>query len=161
MKWYADQIEVAVARHLDWRQNLIVPNVFWGLPGLHYEADMVVVRSSGWAWEIEIKVRAADIVADGKKRHHHDSWWFQQLWFAVPSELSAHPAIPAQAGILAVAADRTVTAVRAARRNEHARKFSPADQYRLAVLGTMRIWSLKDAHQYRRLRDAEKTETTP
>ena len=50
----AQDIERLVAAHFDHRANLIVPNVSWGW-GLAYEADMVVVRPSGYAMEIEIK----------------------------------------------------------------------------------------------------------
>jgi len=35
----SQHVEIAVAKHFGYRQNLIVPNVHWGL-GLAYEADM-------------------------------------------------------------------------------------------------------------------------
>ena len=155
MRWTADFVECAVANHFGFRSNIIVPNVSWGIWGLNYEADMVIVRPSGWAMEVEIKVSAADIVADTRKSHHHNSRRFRQLWFAVPSHLAPHPAIPLQAGILSVTAyPQHVTAMRAAQQNKDAQRWSPADMYRLTALGTMRIWVLKAALAARRNREA-------
>jgi len=101
MKITSLDIEIAVAKHFGWRQNVIVPNVHWGL-GLHYEADLVVLRPSGWAIEIEIKISAADIRADLKKLRQHNSPLFRELYFAVPECLTENPNIPAHAGILSV-----------------------------------------------------------
>jgi hypothetical protein len=67
----AQDIEIAVAEHFNSRQNLIVPNVHWGWM-LQYEADMVILRQSGYAVEVEIKVSAADIKRDLRKHHQHD-----------------------------------------------------------------------------------------
>ena len=52
----------------NYRANLIVPNISWGL-GLH-ECDLLVLTSSGYATEIEIKVSKADlkVVVDAKGR---------------------------------------------------------------------------------------------
>ena len=83
----AREVEIGVADKFNYRQNVIVPNVSWGI-GLRYEADLVVLRPSGYAVEVEIKVNASDIKADLKKRHQHDSKLFRELWFAVPEELA-------------------------------------------------------------------------
>jgi hypothetical protein len=48
---HAGDIEIAVARHFNPRQKLIVPNVSWGL-GFHYELDLLVVTQSRYAWEV-------------------------------------------------------------------------------------------------------------
>lgn len=150
-RWTANEIEIAVARHFNSRQNIIVPNVSWGL-GLRYEADMVVLRPSGWALEIEIKTTVKDIRADAKKRHQHDSRWFRQLWFAVPQELADCADIPARAGILGVRRtngspphDYGVTLCRVAALNKTALRFDDDMRYKLMALGVMRIWSLKAA----------------
>ena len=63
------EIEEAVARYYDYRSHIIVPNVSWGWD-IH-ECDLIVVRPSGYAIEIEIKRSRADIKADGDKRHGH------------------------------------------------------------------------------------------
>lgn len=151
MKWTADLIEVAVARHFGWRTNLIVPNVSWGLHGLAYEADMVVVRPSGWAMEIEIKCTASDIRAEARKHHGHGYRGFRMLWFAVPSALVDADEIPSRAGVLAVADNMRVTTHRAPTVARDARKLTVGEVHRLACLGAMRVWSLKE--QCQRWRD--------
>jgi len=162
-------IEVAVAKHFNYRANLIVPNVSWGW-GLRHEADLLVLRPSGTCDEVEIKITASDIRADAKKRHPHwEDRRISRVWFAVPFELADCPLIPEAAGILAVA--RTVrsrdadgrwvarpwregdavwrdevTVVRQARLRPKAERKPVTDKQRmkLATLGAMRIWALKE-----------------
>ena len=52
---HAGDIEIAIANHLNTNQNLIVPNISYGL-GFHYELDLLVVTKSNYADEIEIKI---------------------------------------------------------------------------------------------------------
>ena len=141
-------VELAIARHFNYRQNIIVPNVFWGL-GLSYEADMVVLRPSGWAIEIEIKVSAADIKRDLYKRHFaHCSPLFRQLWFAVPEALADNGHIPTKAGVLGVKLSGNqywVTAKRPPTPNRAARRWTEPERLKLMQLGLMRIWGLKEA----------------
>lgn len=141
----ASQIEIAVARYFNPRQNLIVPNVWWGL-GFKHELDLVVLTKCGYAYEVEIKVSHADIKADLKKSHGHSSNRISRLYFAVPVELSNDENIPASAGILSVELKNgtyVVRKVKEAKRKE-ARPFRDDERLKLAELGTMRIWSLKD-----------------
>ena len=147
---------MAVARALNYRQNIIVPNVYWGL-GLRYEADLVVLRPSGYAIEIEIKTTAADIKADLLKSIQHSSNLFRELWFATSDDLSEHPNIPARAGIFAVTLSPishryVVKTTRPAKRNLNARRWTPEQRLKLLHLGAMRIWGLKDARWRDRLR---------
>ena len=146
----ANEVEICVAKHFGWRQNIMVPNVSWGL-GLRYEADMVILRPSGWAIEIEIKVARADIGADLKKHHSHNSKMFRQLWFALPEEIADDLRIPQNAGILAMvkhtwknASTRFVKVIRPAKLNPMARKLTESENRKLLELGVMRIWSLKE-----------------
>lgn len=145
-KLTAQQVEIVVANYFDYRRNLIVPNVYWGL-GLHYEADLVVLRPSGWAIEVEIKVSAADIRADLNKRRQHDSNLFRELYFAVPESLATNPNIPQHAGILSVYwhndAWLKVKKVREATRRKTATKWKPETRQKLCELAAMRIWNLK------------------
>jgi len=145
-------VERTVARHFDIRQNVIVPNVYWGI-GLSYEADVVVLRPSGYAVEVEIKVSASDIKADLKKSHCHDSKLFKELWFAVPECLEAHPDIPARAGVLSIVkveasswylSGYKVKRVRSPETNKTAVKWSDRKRLSLCRLATMRCWDLKD-----------------
>jgi len=138
---------MAVAKHFSHTQHIIVPNVWWGI-GLQYEADMVILRDTGYAVEVEIKTNAADILADLKKRHQHDSRLFCELWFAVPEDLSGHPAIPQRAGILAVVPAKKGWAckvVRKPQRYKQALKWSDKKRLKLLHLGCLRIWGLKEA----------------
>ena len=148
-KWTSDEIEIAVAHYFDYRANIVVPNVSWGL-GLSYEADVVVLRPSGFAVEVEIKVTASDIRADLRKRWDaHRSPLFRQLWFAVPAELQDCDAIRPEAGILAVSRTHStprpyaVTVVRPAEIRKDARKWSPKQRDKLLCLAAMRIFDLK------------------
>jgi hypothetical protein len=141
----AQEIELCVAQYFNYRQNLIVPNVWWGW-GLNYEADLVVLRKSGWATEVEIKTTASDIKADLLKRHNHDSPRFFNLWFAVPEALQDNPDIPPQAGILSISHDRgwhVCRSYRPAKRNPGAQKITPDQRLKLTELGVLRTWGLK------------------
>ena len=100
-KLKAIDIELAVSGYLNPRQNLIVPNVHWGL-GIH-ECDLLVITQAGYAWEIEIKVSKADLIKDGKKRHGHIDFRIKELWFAIPKYLEPHiEHVPKHAGIIVV-----------------------------------------------------------
>lgn len=152
-------IEIAVARHFGWRNNIIVPNVSWGL--LDYEADMVIVRPSGWAIEVEIKVSRNDIKADLEKWHNHGAKCFQRFYFAVPDELKDDPNIPAHAGIISVGdyegrkrLSCEIHRVAPLRRDAH--KLDESKIRKLLELGTMRIWSLKE-HARSRMEWRKKT----
>lgn len=149
-KIYCDEIEIAVARFFNSRVCTIVPNVSWGL-GLNYEADMVVLMSSGYAYEVEIKTSKSDIKADLKKCHGHNSRLFRRLYFAVPDYLANDGNIPQKAGIISVYRDdfggNQCKIIRQPTINKIAIKFSPEKREKLLHLGCMRIWSLKEARR--------------
>ena len=54
------EMEVAIAAYFGFRQNIIVPNISWGF--MNHEADMFIVRKSGYAIEIEIKRSKSDLL---------------------------------------------------------------------------------------------------
>ena len=140
------QIELAVVKHLGFRENTIVPNVSWGLFRDDHEADIVILRQSGWADEVEIKTTRSDIRADLKKHRgagHRRNAMIHKLWFAVPEKLKADPDIPCWAGILSVSDNGRVEAVRGPSINKAARRMTPDEQQKLMRLGCMRIWTLK------------------
>ena len=178
-------IELVVARHFNPRMNLIVPNVWWGW-GLRHEADMLVLRPSGYLDEVEIKTTRADIKADLVKRHSHwEDKRIARVWFAVPFDLAACDYIPGNAGVLAVKrrvrqtfgsdglwrwrdwqkGDAVwtceVTVVRPAKLRPAATrtKISAEDRLKLAELGAMRIWDLKTALDTARRRQDEAART--
>lgn len=142
------QIELALARYFNHRLNLIVPNVSWGLHELGHECDLLVVRPSGFAVEVEIKISRGDLVKDQQKWHGHKSKLLRQLWFAVPERLLKHAdLVPDHAGILSATWDRcgvlNIKSHRAAAINKDARALTEAQILKVSHLGCMRIWSLK------------------
>jgi hypothetical protein len=147
----ARDIEVAVASHFNYRRNLIVPNVSWGLACLGHEADVLVLSAAGYASEIEIKVSKADLLRDSDKRHQHESGIVKAFWFAVPSRLGdwalAH--IPESAGLLVVSerwrrggpgAVYEAKRKRAPSLRPDSRRFTDAEREQLARLAAMRYW---------------------
>ena len=147
---HAGDIELALAYRYKWRQNLIVPNVYYGLH-FSYELDLMVVTPSGWATEIEIKVSVSDLKADQKKIHGHHSNRIKSLYFAVPEKLQdvALTLIPVRAGLFIVRPDlepyeyNKTEIVKTPITNKTARKITDAERCTLNELATMRIWSLK------------------
>ena len=142
-------------QHLNNRQNLIVPNVYWGILGLNYECDLVRLTKNNYATEIEIKVSKADLKKDRDKWHNHGSSLFKYLYFAVPSELAdfALTEIPERAGLFSVEERKanyyekppvyTVTEVRKPKQSTRFRKWTSDERNKLASLGAMRILGLK------------------
>jgi hypothetical protein len=158
-------IEVAIIDNFNPRQNLIVPNVSWGLHNKEYralhECDLLILSGDNYATEVEIKVSKADLLKDGEKKHKHHHNLIRRLYFAVPSELKeiAYQSIPDHAGLLVVSNEVKirydwhgiphetpyikVTEARPCKVNTIAVKWTEAQRYQLARLGTMRILGLK------------------
>ena len=176
----AADVELALSGYFDYRRNVIVPNVSWGLFQDGREVDVVVVRPSRWVEAVEIKVSASDIRADMKKRRrfslgpgfgvdggnllvpdHRPHWHplIRKAWFAVPEKLAANPNIPDYVGILAVSDGRwegfnfpqRVKAIRAPKLHKAARQLTDEEYRDLLRLGCLRIWTLKDDLARRRL----------
>jgi len=134
------EIEYAMARHLGWRQHIIVPNISWGA-NVH-ECDLFVLSKSGWATEIEIKVSAGDLKKDASKGHGHRSNKIRYLYFAIPKKLLKHwKHIPGRAGIYVVDAKGGVHKMRTAQKNKDARVLTPEERANIGRLGVMRYWS--------------------
>lgn len=145
------EMEIALARHFDYRQNLIVPNVSWGLflnrQHLH-ECDLLVLTKSNYLWEVEIKVTKADLLADKKKAHGHHNINIKRLYFAIPEYLGdSIEHIPERAGIITVrrAADdrRFICRQIRAAKNDRGYQLTDEERYKVARLGALRIWDLK------------------
>jgi hypothetical protein len=136
------EIEVAVARHFGTRKHVIVPNVSHGM--FNYEMDLCMLNlRSMYASEVEIKISKSDLKADAKKVHHHECSSIRYLWFAMPEKLrNCEEYVPAGAGILLVTTTGYVAEIRkpAVRPTS---KWSYEKAFRLARLGTLRIWNLK------------------
>lgn len=142
------EMETCLARFFNWRANLIVPNVSWGM-GVH-ECDLLVCTKAGYLWEVEIKVSKADLKKDSLKWHEHRNDKIKHLFFAIPTYLQdCIELIPPRAGIITVAPvseERTwwgrVKKIREPETNPAARPITDAQRYTLARLGAMRIWGL-------------------
>ena len=141
-------IEVALSYLFDYRRNIIIPNLSWGI-GIH-ECDIFIIRSSsGYAIECEIKVSKADLVKDAKKNHDHSDNRIKEFYFAIPEYLyeSCKDLIPKHAGIITCEIYRNkpkATIVRNPIINKNARKLTIEEQFKITKLGCLRVWRLKE-----------------
>ena len=166
-------IEIAIIKAYRPRQNLIVPNVAWGIHDSHYnslhECDILILSNTGYATEVEIKVSKADLLKDASKRHHHCHNLIRRFYFVVPEKLKeiALTSIPENAGLIVVSLKEItnyhwhygggkteykeiitrVEIVRECKINSQAQKWDAKQRYQLARLGTMRILALKQKLQ--------------
>lgn len=146
-------IEVAIAKYYGVRQHIIVPNISWGFHWMH-ECDLFIVTKAGIATEIEIKISKSDLLRDFEKGHDHQDRQnrITYFYYAMPELLyeNVKDLIPAEAGILVCyRADWDenrifVKEIRKPEKRKNARKLIPEEQLKIAWLGTMRIFSLKE-----------------
>lgn len=149
-------MEVAVANLFEVRKQFaIVPNISWSL--FSHELDLLIVRKSGYAIEVEIKVSKSDLKKDAQKRHQHRDRLdrIKELYFAVPDHLVADcmEYAPPHAGIIKVEwkeSDNiydkpcfTATIERPPLVRISARALTKSEMLCVARLGAMRIWRLK------------------
>ena len=141
------EMEIVIARYFDTRKNVIVPNVSHGM--FRYEMDLCMLNMVGmYASEVEIKISKSDLKADAKKPHHHDCVSIKYLWFAMPEKLKGcEEYVPEHAGILFVSSKGAVSVARKPVSNKSAQKWDYKKAFRLARLGTLRVWNLKESIQ--------------
>lgn len=141
------EIEVRVAGYFGYRQNIIVPNISWGV-NLH-ECDLLIVRKSGYGIEVEIKVSKSDLIADAKKPHQHQDRLnrLSELYFAIPDYIQdCIEYIPERAGVLVLTRTEyglIIRRIRDPQKNKNRNKFTAEEMGKIAHLGAMRIWELK------------------
>lgn len=144
-------MEVAIARMFDVRKNIIVPNISHGLNGMH-ECDLFLIKKSGVAVEIEIKISKSDLLADFKKEHQHIDIQHRiaEFYYAMPRELyeKCIDLIPASAGIIVCERNsyKNVVAhiLKQAKKIKGYRTLTLEEQFKVARLGCMRIFKLKE-----------------
>jgi hypothetical protein len=139
-------LEIAVAKHFDYRSHVIVPNVYWGL-GFRHELDVLVLSGSGYVTEIEIKTNARDLRRDLRKDHKHLSPRISRHFLALPKPLIALALelFPADWGILSVDEEtRALETLRPAKRNKLAKPLKEEEIMHLYRLASMRTWTLKE-----------------
>lgn len=146
-------MEIELSKFLNYRTNLIVPNVSWGM--FSHECDLVRLTPAGYCSEIEIKISLSDLKKDKEKRHQHmDGGAYgygankiKYLYFAIPEYLEKHiEHIPERSGILIVFEDRggvIRTKETRAPQKQSDYKFSEKERIKLLSLMAMRIWRLK------------------
>lgn len=138
-------IEYRIALEFDYTANIIVPNVSWGIPEIGHECDILILRPSGYAAEIEIKRSMGDLKADAKKKHHHGSAMIRELWFCVSSDWDMDKVkeqVPAQAGIITyryVDGQLGISRIKPPVINKNAKPFGEYERGRLLHLAHMRI----------------------
>jgi len=140
----AKEIEFAIAKYYNPRQCNIVPNVSWGV-GLH-ECDLLVIKPSKWAIEIEIKISKADLKADLKKHHQHKHEMISQLYYAMPVSVyeQSIDIIPTHAGIYVVDDNFHVKCIRESEKNKDSRKLTDEEITKILRLGNLRTWSMRE-----------------
>ena len=156
-------IELAIMREFNFRQNLIVPNITSQMGLLPFETDVLVLTASSYAYGFEIKTSKSDLMADFKKPRHAefnqcsrngkvglDRFYskFKYFYFAVPEQLknAALEVIPEFCGLWVLRKDES------GRQKFYQakpptklfdKKWSEGERYEVARLGTMRIYTLK------------------
>ncbi len=169
MKTTTLEMEIALLKAVNPRQNLTVLNPSWGLnlrgrngvrSGVMHECDLLYLTKSMYATEIEIKISKGDLLKDKGKRHGHNHNHIARLYFAVPEKLEelALQEIPERAGLFVVykyEATRytydssykylttSVRLSREAKRNPNAVKWTTDEAFSLARLGTIRVLPMK------------------
>jgi hypothetical protein len=145
-------MEVGVANFLNWRTNIIVPNISWSF--FNHECDLLRLSKTGIATEIEIKVSKYDLIKDKEKRRGHYHKKIRYLYFAIPDYLKDHiEHIPKHAGIIVVDSEKLIdlryhtthkcTFLRTpTKQSDYV--FSEDERLRLLELMAMRIWGLKN-----------------
>jgi len=145
---YVD-IELAITKLFNIRHHIIVPNCYIELGTSNdYECDLLIIKKSGYAVEVEIKMSLNDVKADLKKKHSHDNEKIKELYFALPESIydKAIEFIPEKAGLIIIKniKDKIFAFIkRSPIINKNSRKLTLEEQLRFARLGTMRIWNLK------------------
>lgn len=146
------EMEIALMKYLGIRQNLVVPNVSWGMDRLH-ECDILSLSNSNYATEIEIKISKGDLLKDKEKNHRHEHYLITNFYYAVPKKLVelALTEIPERAGLICVEKIENrgkmylqAYEIKKTKRKGNAYKWNDDDRNRLARLGTLRILGLKE-----------------
>lgn len=166
------EITNALARHLDYRKNVIVPRCHFA----GAEADLLCLRPSDWLEEFEVKVSLSDF-----KREFIEKTWkheflvqgsrhntfpgdgecvvvasehkIRRFWFAVPHELSdkVNDLVPAHAGLVTVQRTQSrwrnafdvVVIAKPAPVLKMARKLTQGERCDLCRLAYLRYWDIE------------------
>lgn len=159
------EIELAIMREFNFRQNLIVPNITNQMQIVPFETDVLVLTKSGYAHGFEIKVSKSDLKADFKKPQHtkinemrNGKTGMQRFYgkfkhfnYAVPEQLKdlALELIPDFCGLWVYRKSQYPIQPKFYCAREPKKlfdyKWSEKQRYEIARLGSMRIYALKKA----------------
>lgn len=149
------EMEIAISKYFNTRQNIIVPNLSYGF--LDHEADLFIIKKNGYGVEVEIKRSRTDFLKDFKKEHRHldSDNRIREYYYAFPETIidSCINKVPEEWGILKVMKvldyDKNESVVlcrliRTAKPLKNARKLTTDEQLKIARLGVLRVWKLKE-----------------
>ena len=148
---YTD-IELAIVKRYGIRSHIIVPNCYinFGTSADH-ECDLIIIKRSGYAEEVEIKMSKSDFKADFKKKHGHIDERLQHLYYAMPLEVyeKCKDLIPEYAGVFVIKRflDKIIASCVKIAPKKTCRKLTESEQLKIARLGVMRVWNLKKKFQ--------------
>ena len=155
------EIQALLADYWGIRNNIIVPNVSWGM--LDYEADLLIMNQTGYVMEIEIQRSWSDFLADFKKDEvAHKSEIIYQFWYCVPDEIyskckeklkEVYPDSIGRPNIISYTDSGMLNfhGKAASYCSGKHRKLYLEEQLKLARLGTLRYWN----SEFKRLRTAD------
>ena len=135
------EVERVVGNFFRPRQNIVVPNVSWGL--FVHECDLFVLTKNGYGIEVEIKVSRADLMKDKDKSHGHNNIKIKKLFFAIPEKLNTPEIIvhvPERAGIIVVDKKGHCKIIRAATSLADVKKLDDSYRMKLLRLAYLRYW---------------------
>lgn len=87
-KLSVNEIMLLIVKNPTWcniRTDIVVPNLSWGL--LNHEADLAIIRKSGYLTEIEIKRSYQDLKKDFDKNVFHKDDKVSDFYFCLPSSI--------------------------------------------------------------------------
>lgn len=148
------EIELAIVNLYGIRQHIIVPNCYinFGTSADH-ECDLLIIKKSGYAEEVEIKMSKSDFKADFKKKHGHIDERLKHLYYAMPIDIyeQCKDLIPDYAGVYVIRKDLAgktyASCVKNAPKKE-CRKLTESEQLKIARLGVMRVWNMKQKYRH-------------
>jgi hypothetical protein len=145
-----EQIQVALYNStlFNKRQDIMIPNLSYGL--LDYEADFVSISKSGYLTEVEIKRSFEDFKADFKKKHNHNDFHVYYFYYCIPESIfnKVNKYLQENQSTKAILTyDENGFIFNkhiGFSRNYNGRKLFIEEQLKVARLGCLRMWNLKE-----------------
>ncbi len=108
VQWTEGIIIHAAAKWLDWRTNVVIPNVY--VDGSLREIDLAVITKANLLWALEIKTSLADWKRDLTKSRHSPRCAPARFYYLVPVSImpvvngkpSVPDWVPADAGVVSL-----------------------------------------------------------